>query len=78
MARHEREALSAIMEQDAGARCHRPAAVLAEKRIDEADGIAVAIDNAEIDGVAVLGTVENWQCINGPIADRMASERSRA
>ena len=66
MAGRQNEALPPILEHDARFRAHKPAAVRVEKRIDEADGVALLVDDGDVDGVLVLGAGERRQ-----ILDRM-------
>lgn len=58
MATLQREALTAIVQDDAGFRRYETGAEAVEDRIDEAHGITVFIDNRDVDGVAMKRHLE--------------------
>lgn len=55
------EALAAILQHDAGARCYQPRAETVEDRVDKADGVAVLVHDGDLDGVAVRRRLERRQ-----------------
>ena len=57
----QREALAAIVEDDAGVRRNEAGAEAVEDRVDEADRIALFVDDRDVDRVTMQRHLEIWQ-----------------
>ena len=55
----------AVLEHHPRLRAHKPAAVGGKERIDEADRVALFVDDGDVDGVLVLGPSERRQVLDG-------------
>src|SRR5947209_20539734 len=63
----ENEAFAAIVEENAGFRTSQACAEIRENRIYETDRVAVAIDDGDLDGIAVF-----WRSLRRNRIDRAA------